>query len=41
MSHLFRSGDPSLRDYLFLGLFGAIYLGTMALILAPQTLIGG
>ena len=41
MSQLFRSGDPSLRDYLFLGLFGAIYLGTMTLILAPQTLIGG
>ena len=41
MSQLFRNGDPSLRDYLLLGLFGAIYLGTMVLILAPQTLIGG
>lgn len=41
MSRFFRTSDPSPRDYLLLGLFATIYLGAMALILAPQFLIGG
>ena len=40
MKHIFRTTHPSLRDYLMLGIFAAIYLMAMVLIIAPSAVIG-
>lgn len=41
MNRFFRNAHPGLRDYVLLGLFAAIYLCALVLVIAPATLLGG